>query len=818
MKNSIKTTKVPAQRLSAPILLAASCLIGSQSPGVLAQGAGALEVVVVTARKRAESMQDTPVAITSFSAEGMRADGILNVTDLVKFVPGVSNKDGAKYSGLAIRGVGSRIYGERSDPGVGVYVDGIFMPRSDTQLIDIVDVESVQVLRGPQGTLFGKNTAGGAMLLTTVKPTEEFGGFADVNLGDYDRQYVRGGVNGPLVGDTLMGSLVVQSRKEDGYMDDAVTGYDYGNIDRKAVVGQLRWVPIDELTVDLLAMWSKQHELTAPTTCRNIDESTRAQTLTYPGASGTFGEACSASAALEDDDKVTLDAIKPVWENTTTLVGLTADWEFAENLSLRSISGYLKQDDTSHNFDADATNLVTFANREPILPNFAHSGIDVPDQKMEFFSQEFDFIGSALDDRLNYTVGVFGSVEKMDHFLDGNIITPSGWVGFPLPTGSVFVPSPNTAGFNRISVSDFKNESAALFSQLIYSLTDDVQLTVGARYTWEKKTVDAVNYASASQSPGLVSRATFDALANTFQDVIVDPVTPGFNASESWTDTTPMASLAWTLPDSVLADSPVNQAMLYVSYAEGFKAGGFSPFFTELLAFEPENLTSYEFGFKLDMLDNRMRLNGAVYTSTYDDLQLNVNRQSTTTGALLPLTAVGVANAGDADLWGAELELSVLPIDGLYIGLTGGYINAEYNEFNDFSVVNGEKITIDRADEDFAFIPKQTYSLQVKYDWQTSIGTITPQISGFYKDSVFFGLDSKASQFSGAYLDSYYLWNARLAFQPAAMENLTVTAYTNNLADENYYGSATGDATTQGAASLNVGQPRTYGIEVYYRW
>ena len=389
-----------------------------------------------------------------------------------------------------------------------------------------------------------------------------------------------------------------------------------------------------------------------------------------------------------------------------------------------------------------------------------------------------------------------------------------------LPAGGdfAFVLPPATAGFNNVTLSDFENESAAVFGQLIYSLTEDLQLTLGARYTWEKKTIDQFNYTTATETPGLVSREEFDALVGTFQDVIVLPDNPHTSVSGSWTDTTPMASLAWTLPEDILADSVLNQALLYVSYAEGFKAGGFGQFRRDLLSIEPENVASYEVGFKLDMFDNRMRLNGAVYLSEYDQMQLYVNRQFISADSPIPITSVGITNAGDADILGAELELSLTPVDGLYIALTAGYIDAKYNEFEDFRVEFGEIIDLDRSDEDFSYIPEQTYSLIARYDWQTSIGTITPQVSGFYKDSVFFGIDANAFDNEGAFLDSYTLWNARLTFQPEAVENLRVTAYSNNIADEHYYGTANGDATTQGSAGIVRGQPRTYGVEIYYSW
>ncbi|MEH6519514.1 MAG: TonB-dependent receptor plug domain-containing protein, partial [Halioglobus sp.] len=207
-----------------------SVILPLLAPPVLAQNSGGgfvLEEVVVTARKRDESLQDTPVAVSAFGSDDMRAAKIDNLADLSQQVPGLTNTDGAKFSGLTIRGVGSRTTQAKVDPGVGLYVDGVFMPRSDTQLVDVVAMDSIQVLRGPQGTLFGKNTAGGAILMNTRKPAEEFSGYVDAGVGNYDRRDISVRFEGPLIGDNLLGAITYDSREADGYMDDYYTGIDY---------------------------------------------------------------------------------------------------------------------------------------------------------------------------------------------------------------------------------------------------------------------------------------------------------------------------------------------------------------------------------------------------------------------------------------------------------------------------------------------------------------------------------------------------------------------------------------------------------------
>ena len=226
------------------------------APG-LAQS-GILEEVIVTARKRQETLQETPIAVSAMNSDELRAAQINNVGDLTAHVPGLSRREGRKTADLNIRGIGTRVPGVSAEPGVGVYVDSIYIPRNDVQLVDVLNMESVQVLRGPQGTLFGKNTAGGAVLLTTKKPTDEFAGFASANIGDLDRQNLRFGVSGPLLGDNLFAGIQFDSQKADGYREDAFTGRDYGDVDRNSVLAQFRYDTGRLFTADLLLFWGDQ--------------------------------------------------------------------------------------------------------------------------------------------------------------------------------------------------------------------------------------------------------------------------------------------------------------------------------------------------------------------------------------------------------------------------------------------------------------------------------------------------------------------------------------------------------------------------------
>ena len=773
-----------------------------------------LEEVIVVARKRVENLQDTPVAVTAFGADSMREAQINNLADLSRQVPGLSNTDGAKFSGLTIRGVGARVNQAKVDPGVGVYVDGLFIPRGDTQLVDVVDMESIQVLRGPQGTLFGKNTAGGAILMSSQKPGEEFEGHVEVKLGDYDQQDLSVRIGGPLIGDKLYGALTFDTRNSDGYMEDYITGREYGDIDRQAVVAQLRYLPTENLTVDFIALWGESKERAAPRTCIQANASARLQTLATPGFQTPYGEMCELSESLAKDEKVLMDQRPLDYDVTNNLAGLTLEWDIGD-FQLKSITGYLYQDDLSRDSDQDAVPSLSIGNFSATNRHLDGNGLSGSDEERTFMSQEFNLFGSAFEEKLDYTLGLYGSDEEIDDNPGGNSLTWSGYTGLDSGGGDVLLLPPSAAGLRNPSVTQLTGQSLAAFGQFIYHFSDTWEFALGGRYTWEEKDIDQDNYLATAPGFFTMPRDQFDQLENALQPLEVDSDNPKLKDDDDWTEFSPSATLTMFAPDS-WTDGFLNSGMFYLTYSEGFKAGGFSDFGGELFSFDPETVENIEFGFKMDMFDHRIRLNGAVYSMDYDDMQLGVTR---TFGDLN--SSFGITNAGSSEVDGAELEVVFLPLDGLTLSLTGSYIDASFTDFEDeFTNDQNEIELADRSDENFAYLPEQTYSWVVQYDWDTRFGVITPRISGYYKDEVYIGQEPAAFEFEDgpATLDDYTVWNARLSFRSSMIEGLELAVVANNFTDEFYYGTGNLNAGLVGAASVVAGRPRHYGMEFYYTW
>jgi iron complex outermembrane receptor protein len=292
-----------------------------------------LEEVIVTARKREEAIQDVPVSITAFTGNQLRDAGITNLKDLGYQTPGlqIDQSSGAQ---IWIRGIGQRDDGSRIDAPVGVYIDGLYIPRKDGQLLDLIDIQSVQVLRGPQGTLFGKNTTAGALLVTSNGPESELGGFVDARLGNFDRQDIRGSISVPLIADTLLSKVTLGSVSRDGYQQNITTGQKAASEDRKSAALQLTWLPSDTLTIDALAYYGKTEEVQPTTNCRWLEgtsvngEDSLFGNRIHPGdlipvdsfndndnpvqpgftaQSQVYEDACNRSQALDKDYKTTTE-------------------------------------------------------------------------------------------------------------------------------------------------------------------------------------------------------------------------------------------------------------------------------------------------------------------------------------------------------------------------------------------------------------------------------------------------------------------------------------------------------------------------------
>lgn len=646
--------------------LLSTCL----SQGATAQGgepAGdttnttSLEEITITAERRTERLEDTPISITAFTSAAIERVGANDIEHLANMTPNVRFDFTAPISGASdaagifIRGVGQADFALTTEAGVGTYVDGVYVSRSVGGVLDALDIDRMEILRGPQGTLFGRNTIGGAINITSVKPTDQFEGTGSVELGSFDRRYLRGAVNIPI-NDILKIRVTASSKEEDGYVHSIVTPQftatslppgqalpgatspiDYGNQNRQAARMVALLTPSDQFTATLTADMQRVRENNAPSVLVGVTGANnpalgpivyfynlvQAPVTTLPG----FPNAqYSCANFCTGGNHSTTYATGP---NGTSInawgPALTLAYRPQEGLELKSISayheesGYFNRDADESPIDLTQTSDYAYRHRQ--------------------FSEELQANGSALQ-RLKYAVGLY-------YFRE---------------TGSDpnFVTFPSSFGTLNIDKDQVENTSAAAYAQATLTLLPRLSLTGGLRYTRDHKTFDTDQYLTTGTS-ALIGDAVFGGAP---PGTVIPLVPPNSHVASTFTNTSPHASLDYKLADDVL---------VYTSYSEGYKGGGFNLRYVApspaVVPFDPEKVRTWEAGIKAELLERRLRMNLAAFTTNYDHMQLTEYQEL---GA--PLTV----NAGDSRIRGGELELVAAPLQGLELSYSLGILSAHY--------------------------------------------------------------------------------------------------------------------------------------------
>lgn len=593
----------------------------------------ALEEVVVTARKREESLQDAPLSIQAFTSHSLEQRNVTDISQLGEFTPNMKFDRAAAIGGsnssavVYIRGIGQESGLPTIDQGVGMYIDGVYMARSVGGVFDLVDVERVEVVRGPQGTLFGRNTIGGAISITTKKPSKDF--FADtaLTLGTDGLAAAKVTLNGALT-DNFYASAALISKQRDGYVVRP-DGTDFGDEDVQAGRLALRWEASDKAIVDLSIDATNSESNGAAWTLVDVDSSALFPTFynaaLAPPVAGCFdgltgmstnstNTACYNENWVPDDLDKDNGGLTSKDELEAYGTALTVSYDLADNLTLKSITAY-RDSSSDFNIDQDHSPLV-----------IAHVESESSQNQ---FTQELQFLGSSNDGSINYILGLY-YFEEESHYIE--FVT--------------FSPVAITSG------GDNKNDSKAVFAQMSYDITDALSLTAGLRYTDDTKrfTPDSVVLSSfIGLPPGTL------VLPNEESEISVNETTPMLNLSYRW-----------------------NEALMtYLTYSEGFKSGGFTQrvFPPELVtpSFAPEFADVTELGFKWQTVDNRLRLNGAYFFTDYKDLQIISQANS-----VAPI----VQNAGAAEIQGIELDLQAVPAENWLLEASLGYLDAEYTELD----------------------------------------------------------------------------------------------------------------------------------------
>ena len=745
-----------------------------------------VEEIVVSARKRDEFLEDTPVSVTALSETTLMEAGIQRLDEIQTLVPNLqfqSDNTGGQ-SNIRIRGVGTSATAISFDPGVGVYIDGVFLPRGFGTLVDIVDVQQIEVLRGPQGTLFGKNTVGGAINITTIKPRDQFEGFAMVRPSNFGRVDTRFMINVPILEDTLFTRFSFATTNTPGFTYNAVRDEPLNGKNSVAVLGSFRWLPHQDLTLDFTGTWSRDSNNGIAQQCVVVREDVPLRTF----LSDAYFENCADTTPFVTNANVaTLTDIESygTW--------LTADWDVGEvpffgDVSVKSLTSWREQKPRVR-FDVDQTRYD--------IVQLSSAGGSIRDGDPGFqrqIMQEGQLNGAALEGDLNYVAGVFGFWETgFDN--RATYVLPPGQPGDPPPPA-----------LNRLTDApiDIDNWTWALYGQATYDVLDWMSLTGGIRYTQDKK--------------GLLFQQfdprTGEQFANESGDKVFD----------AWT---PMGSIALTLPEDLMDDIPLDHLMGYFTYARGFKGGGFNGVATgrsgagagDAFAYDPETLDNFEIGFKLIGFDQLATLNTSFFYGKYDDIQVTSVRDTGLDENGVPTIARLTTNAAEATTKGFEIELNTRPVEGLMIVGNVGYTDAVYDSFPDaVSDYDGE--TIDRSGDPFLFVPKLGSFVSVQYSMEMGWledtpmrGWITPRLEWAYtSETQWLGPEVPQATQRG-----FNLLNARLSYD-FYDNRAQVALWGKNLTDEAYFTYATAIVSTFGIATRGFQAPRTFGGELSYRF
>jgi iron complex outermembrane receptor protein len=721
-----------------PLACSAALASTMVSAPALAQGnAVMLEEIIVTARKRDESLQDVAVSVSAIGAELEQAS-LRRLEDIQTYSPNLYiRREAGVASGasIAIRGVGTLDVDKSLDPAIGVMMDGIFLGTASGVLMQNFDIKRIEVLRGPQGTLFGKNTTGGLINIIRGDVTMEWGGDFSVTLDEHGREDIKGVVNVPIIEDKLGVKLFGAQIESDGYVENTTINDDVGGDDILNYGFAAQWRPTEEFDIKF------HYEKTE-------DESDQGayvnENLATDLACILQGSCVSTTADNEDKNSANGTNFS---DNEYDTYILTANYDFG-NMLLTYIGSSRDMDEQNmQHFDAAPSNFL----------------------EMNFFN-EWDQeshelrVTTQFDGPFNFVAGLYAF--EVDY--------EQRWDVAYLHYSLGIVPTDTTLSSNGQSQ---ETESYAAFISADWAINDQWTLTVGGRYTEEEKDFIGGN-----------GGVFYDPAAGDAIPPLRDPV----NYDDKWEEFTPSASLRYQINDD---------HMLWASYAEGFKSGGFfgrQANFNLDASFEPEYVDNYELGLKSTFLDGAMTLNSTVFFSDYEDKQESI---------LIPVDATNVAtvvrNASTEEIFGVEIDLNYQITANWFLRANYGYLDAEYDDY--FADINGDQVVTDNSDLTPRNTPENTFGISTSYIMEVGPGNLQGVVSYRYRDEI----ESEASNNPLGHMDDIEDLSAQISYM-FYEDRIRVTAYGKNLTDEREKRvQLIGGLTTRGYWN----EPRTYGVE-----
>ncbi|NML09371.1 TonB-dependent receptor [Sphingobium sp. AR-3-1] len=787
--------------------IATGALIAAMAQPAYAQqpqsGAEGIQDIVVTARRTEESLQTTPIAVTALSPEALATAKVENVVDLQRTAPGlVIGRGSAGGDGIvfvAIRGQGNLQPILANDPAVATYIDGIYIPRPSTGMTDLQDIQRLEVLRGPQGTLFGRNTTGGAINIITSDPDDQLSGAFKAEYGNYDNLGVSASINVPLAqGLAIRMSGAINERE--GYGTNPLNNRDFADNRSKFLRGKLKYDG-EGWDFTLSGDWNRQSNHGQQTALWAFNPAIVPAPF-QPGLTAGLlkkanwwdnmatGTSLAAGIGTLTPEAQALYGVQPF--NTLEVYGFsgTLNVELG-GLNLKSITGYRH----SMNYglsDTDGTAV-------PLLGTFAGSG-------SYYVSQELQLSGD-ITDSLSFITGAYAGKES----------------GYEFSRSQIF------GGLIRDSNADVTNKTFGLFAQAYYEITPTIRAVGGFRYTWDTRN-------SVLHNAQVLGRPYDVAVAGTPTGIncTVTPSEPVTPTTCNQVQNAKFNYPAWNLGvDWQAADN----IFLYLATRGAAKAGGWNLRAGGLPAFSPEKVKDVEAGLKVDLFDRRVRFNTAIFHTWKDDNQAIVN-------SFVPGIGVTqyIQNNGKVRIWGIENEITVIPWEGMTFSANGSLQNGKYvkGSFSETQVIAGSGCTnpagvvngcvVDLSGLPLLQLPKRQLNISATQKLDVGGGTLALTGAYAYVGSQHFDAVKAADQASAATkaaydvenalgkVPGYGIFNGRIAFK-LDNPNVEVALYGRNITNKKYLLRRFPDLyRTLGIAVAYVGQPATYGVETTFKF
>ena len=728
----------------------------------------ALEEVTVTARKIEESLQDVPVAVSAFGENDIRRLNARDLRDIGANSPNVSigTVPGFNAAAIAIRGVSTGDIPSTFDPAVTVAVDGFYYGHYQTSLLDMFDLQQIEILRGPQGTLFGKNTIGGVVNVTSKRPTGEWGLEAETTIGNYGAVQAKVAVNVPLVEDVLAGRFVVLSNQSDGFYENTLNGEDIGGKDVVAFRGRLQFTPTDSFD----ALFSFEIEEDESDTPPVLNTSTGEDPNGYYGSDLFYvfgypgrGVGGSLGRPLGDPFETGLvprtDHVEGFGSHTGStghffdIAGayLNMNWDVGRG-TITSITGWRKVDSDLYN-DYVGENVPIYATMRSVY--------------RDTYSQELRF-ASDFSDVLDFQGGVYFQKNELEYINNTSLGSGHPFSGIAWPA----------EGLLQTGDGGQTTDTWAVFGEANYHINDRLGFTLGARYSYEEKDFEL-------RPIGI-------------------PEELRVNEKNDWDQITFRVGADYRLSDDV---------MLYSTLSTGSKSGGFNEQATTpataALSFDEEEADAFEVGLKSDLFGGRLRFNAAAFMTEYSGLQLD-------SVIPVPESEIGqesvITNAGESTVYGLELEAVGRITEQLTLRGTVGFLDAEYDEFSCDLDRNPENGNEDCTVLDVKRTPDLTASGGITWDQPVlGRGSFEYNLSFTYTDAYYNDIFNRV----GSEHEEVVLVNGSITFFEVD-ERYRIGVFARNILDEEYQAAGLGVANLWGFSTY--GAPRTIGLTVGFNF